>query len=81
MIRGDEKGNPAFPVPAYVNSQGETWDVHMQGMTLRQYYAAAAMQGIMASEEINFSIMCPDSREVAKMAFRIADRMLEVENE
>ena len=37
----------AFPVPRYVNSDGETWDSAIQGMDLRDYFAAKAMQAMI----------------------------------
>jgi hypothetical protein len=36
----------AFPVPRYVNSSGGTFDPPIQGMDLRDYFAAKAMQGL-----------------------------------
>ena len=41
-------GGPAFPVHAYVNSDGETHESKPQGMTLRDYFAAKVMAGRMA---------------------------------
>jgi len=41
---------PAFPVPSYVNASGETHDVSFKGMTLRDYFAAKAMQVILQSQ-------------------------------
>ena len=40
----------AFPIPSYVNAQGETYDVEFTGMTLRDYFAAKAMVGLMGTE-------------------------------
>jgi len=58
---------PAFPVPSYVNADGETHDVSLQGMTLRDYFAAKAMLriGVNTSYE-----------DLAKTAYKIADAML-----
>jgi hypothetical protein len=35
-------GGPAFPVSNYVNASGETFESNVQGMTLRDYFAANA---------------------------------------
>ena len=59
-----EDGGPAFP---------PHWDpkTHPSGMSLRDYFAAKAMQGLMASPE------CPESMEVAaKCSYNLADAML-----
>lgn len=74
-------GGPAFPVTSYVNSDGETFESKPQGMTLRDYFAAAALQGLCAgfcshdddwprSDE-------PEGYEIAaEHAYRMADAML-----
>ena len=59
---------PAFPVPSYVNADGETHDVSFQGMTLRDYFAAKAMQGIL--------YVVVEPAETAKHAYAMADAML-----
>ena len=64
-------GGPAFPVSRYVNADGETFDSSIQGMTLRDYFAAKAMQVFLASEK---STMTDD----AVAAYEMADAMLKV---
>jgi hypothetical protein len=54
-------GGPAFPTPAGVQ--------HNDGMTLRDYFAAAALQGLMASR--NFL----DEYD-GQYVYEIADAML-----
>jgi hypothetical protein len=57
---------PAFP----------TWSAKdvVQGMTLRDYFAAAAMQGMLAKHK-------PDEYQVCAIyAYRTADAMMEVRN-
>jgi hypothetical protein len=54
-------GGPAFPTPAGIQ--------HNDGMTLRDYFAAAALQGLMASR--NFL----DEYD-GKYVYEIADAML-----
>ena len=46
-----DRGGPAFPVPL---NPGERYDVHgpADGMTLRDYFAAKAMQGALANPEV-----------------------------
>lgn len=57
-------GGPAFPAPAGVQHITE------QGMTLRDYFAAKAMQGMLAASE-NYS-----TSELALYAYDVADAML-----
>lgn len=69
-----DTGGPAFPVQSYVNSDGETFESEPQGMSLRDYFAAKAMQSMLAH---------PDSRInapaniFAMAAYLMADAMLE----
>ena len=55
-------GGPAYPTPAGVQ--------HNDGMTLRDYFAAAALQGLIANGE------CPTWDDDAKAAYAAADAML-----
>ena len=61
----NDKNEPAFPNPRW-----EGWGEPQQGMTLRDYFAAKAMQGLLASE-VNAPI-----QDFAKMAYEMADAML-----
>jgi hypothetical protein len=62
-------GGAAFPQNAYVKQDGE---LEVAGMTLRDYFAAKAMQGLLATETF-----CErDDREIAKFAYGQADAML-----
>ena len=54
-------GGPAYPTPAGVQ--------HNDGMTLRDYFAAAALQGNLIEPTAN-------NDEVAKWAYSLADAML-----
>jgi hypothetical protein len=58
-------GGPAFP-----DSNGQM--DYTGGMTLRDYFAAKAMQGL-----INDDYWARDSIEVSKKAYKIADAMIE----
>ena len=43
-------GGPAFPCEEQIRCNGEVCDIRkFTGMTLRDYFAAAALQGLMAS--------------------------------
>ena len=72
-------GGPAFPVADPFAVKCPSTDVEalriQQGMTLRDYFAAKAMQGIMAGR---FPIMLePDAEhKVAEAAYIQADAML-----
>lgn len=59
-------GGPAFPVP------GLQHDESFNGMTLRDYFAAKAMQGECAAH----TNRRPDAKETAEFAYRVADAML-----
>jgi len=60
-------GGPAFPGP-YANENGSIEALFkQQGMTLRDYFAAKAMQGLMPTNYIDSN---------AKVAYQMADAML-----
>jgi polyhydroxyalkanoate synthesis regulator protein len=61
-------GGPAFPV---FPETGGGHAAAFQGMTLRDYFAAKAMQGLLASE-VEASM-----KEFAKKAYAMSDAMLE----
>jgi len=67
----DKTGGPAFPRDAALESKG---------MTLRDYFAAKAMQSLLRANGL--SITSPsaggDNHSVARVAYAMADAMLEV---
>ena len=63
-------GGPAFPTPVGVQ--------HNDGMTLRDYFAAAALQGLLASIQPN---QLWSSNDVAVTCYRTADAMLKAREE
>ena len=75
----EKDGGPAFPVSSYVNSEGQTFDSAVQGMTLRDYFAAKALQGLLASpKELKTDDLGQlTSSHIAEMAWDISDAMLE----
>ena len=60
-------GGPAFP------SHGSMGEVSHEGMTLRDYFAAKAMQGFMANKS---NPMHYHGEEDGQWAYMIADAML-----
>ena len=70
-------GGPAFPIPLH---PGQTYTAHAlcDGMTLRDYFAAKALQGFAAAEE-NPGWKSID--QVAETAYEWADAMLRARGE
>jgi hypothetical protein len=72
-----DDGGPAFGVPGmeFKNMNGKSAVIAPQaGMTLRDYFAAKAMQSLIQLAE------CSSAEEEAKEAHRIADAMLAARN-
>ena len=61
-------GGPAFPTTVYSNES-------YQGMTLRDYFAAKAMQGFIQYSAAK-GIYKPPDNELAKVSYDLADAML-----
>jgi hypothetical protein len=72
---------PAFPLH---NHGTQTLGMHFTGMTLRDYFAAKAMQGLMAGRwkadmhGIPYDAYRADADEWAKSAYHFADAMMKV---
>jgi hypothetical protein len=72
-------GGPAFPLH---NHGVQTLGLHISGMTLRDYFAAKAMQGLMSGRwkadmhGIPYDAYRADADEWAKSAYHFADAML-----
>ena len=64
-----EDGGPAFPFTDDDN-------YCRQGMSLRDYFAAKAMQGLMADSNV-----CGTPDEIACAAYEIADAMIKARGE
>ena len=60
-----QTGGPAFPTTKPLDSWGDP----NQGMTLRDYFAAKAMQVLLANDETSM-------KEDAQDAYMVADAML-----
>ena len=73
MSKNDD-GGAAFPGPNWtVNGDGET-EADQHGMTLRDYFAAKAMQGLLTSGDYTWSHAADD-------AYSMADAMLAAREE
>lgn len=59
-------GGPAFPIPGLQD------DADFNGMSLRDYFAAKAMQGICANPD-TWGLMVP---QISERAYMMADAML-----
>lgn len=66
-----ENGGPAFPVPGLSNLPNEGFIYPEVGMTLRDYFAAKALEWSGSSEWFS-----KDPQQVAARAYRLADAML-----
>lgn len=76
----NKNGGPAFPLPEAAHPGAFPPDV-AKGMTLRDYFAAKAMQGIISSGDADFGT---EIDEMAQGSYAMADAMLkarEVGNE
>ncbi|EPC3470036.1 hypothetical protein ACRZCP_002211 [Enterobacter asburiae] len=72
----NKTGGPAFPYSGVHKGEKENLIVDSHGMTLRDYFAAMAMQGRLA----NSDWLCSDDR-TATEAYQIADAMLRAREE
>lgn len=64
-------GGPAFPCRVVEHEDGCFVDVDYTGVSIRDYMAAKAMQGMLANHEFNMT-----HAEYATEAYRHADAML-----
>ena len=67
-----QDGGPAFPIPL---NPGESWREDQgdpNGMTLRDWFAGMALQGMLANPDFNGA----SDASVAGFAFRQADAMI-----
>ncbi len=77
-MRTPNDGEPAFPVPV---GEREFWDREENGspngITIRDYFAAAALQGMMANPECNAMA----GQDVARNCYRQSEEMLAARKE
>jgi hypothetical protein len=64
---------PAFPLEMVYTQENEKFN----GMTLRDYFAAKAMTGLLTAEIVGEY----SNEHVAEISYRIADAMLKVRSE
>lgn len=69
-----DDGGPAFPFPVSQRDDGMILEGPWNGMTLRDYFAAKAMQGICGV--LHEGIRPADIPVMARDAYLIADAML-----
>ena len=77
-----ETGGPAFPCDRLPTLEGKC--ITSDGMTLRDYFAAKAMQGLMTRKEqggFDFAVYEKDAMRVALWAYDLADEMLKARNQ
>lgn len=76
-------GGPAFPTENARQTGLNSW--HEEGMTLRDYFAAKAMQGFIATDalEKGLKFVSPEENErlLAKTCYQLADAMLRARGE
>ena len=67
----DKTGGSAFPLAYNAKSQTKT-----HGMTLRDYFAAKAMQGLLSNDQCKPFGMSTSATDIAKKSYLMADEML-----
>ena len=66
-------GGSAFPYKRQIRCNGEVIDYVMEsGMTIRDYFAAAALQGMMAEYDPEDEL----EHHIAKWSYKAADAMI-----
>ena len=75
-MRTDKDGGRAFPAPARYDSELGMWDCesHFVGMSMRDYFAAKAMQGLL-SQSMG-TALGSDPADAALYAYAVADAMI-----
>jgi hypothetical protein len=76
-----EQGGPAFPNGTGWNHVGDWVGGGDDGMTLRDYFAAKAMQGLLASPRTPTEDKVVTDTVVAKYAYLMAEAMLRARDE
>jgi hypothetical protein len=67
-------GGPAFPTTQYTSDISPTG--HDGGMTLRDYFAAKAMQGMLSNPKLQEQILKVGQSWIEESAWAVADAML-----
>jgi len=81
-VKMTDKTTPAFPVSALVyNYDDKAPDTILHdGMTLRDYFAAKAMEGFIAYATQK-GIYVPPDDELASTSYQLADAMMKARNQ
>jgi hypothetical protein len=77
-----ETGGSAFPVPQAesVHCRGEIVQYAESGMTLRDWFAAMALQGMLSGKPAPYGVMLSEHPNVADTAYKFADAMIAERN-
>lgn len=70
-----ESDEPAFPVMMSANESGRI-EYHKRGITMRDYFAAKAMQGLMSATD-QYGEWSHCVINAARIAYEVSDAMLE----
>lgn len=71
----DKTGGPAFPGVQYISMNGKQ---NPEGMTLRDYFAAQAMKGMLSNPKLEKQIIQNGQSWIETSAYAWADGMLKV---
>jgi hypothetical protein len=77
MTTQTDNGGPAFPVAPTMNPDGSVWYHGKDGMSLRDYFAAAALH----SMDYGWFDSATRIREMAAESYEIADAMIAARKE
>lgn len=75
----DKTGGSAFPMLGSV-AYNSDWSID-PGMTLRDYFAAKAMQGLLSNDQCKPFGMSASATDIAKKSYLMADEMLRAREE
>ena len=77
MTEPIKDGGPAFPMASGPEPRANETTHYNEGMTLRDYFAAKAMQGMLANKGFIYGKTADeDDSNGAKRAYKIADAMM-----
>ena len=72
-----DNGGPAFPIPLNPGSSYQGYAGEVDGMTLRDYFAAKAMAACIGNTSGNFGVSYEvNNKNLAMASYAIADAML-----